>query len=225
MAAARRRDGVSLAKGPIAIAGMILLAFGVTGLLFGGHSLATHIPDGVVQGKGWLGIEVNAWTSLLFIAGGALLLFGSPLHWGAKTAALVVGVTFAACAVIALIDGSDVLGIFAANHGTKLAWAIAGAALIVLGLLPKTRGRRDDDVYDDDRVVAGRRTRGVTTRDRDMVDDDVVAAPRGRRRFVRDGDREAAYADERETATVGSRGTTGTTVRDRVDPERDGLGR
>jgi membrane protease YdiL (CAAX protease family) len=42
-----------------------------------------------------------------------------------------VGLGFAAAAIIALVDGNDVLGIFAANDATKLAWAIAAAVLIV----------------------------------------------------------------------------------------------
>jgi len=36
--------------------------------------------DGNVNGKQFLGIEVNGWSSLLFIAAGALLVFGAPLH-------------------------------------------------------------------------------------------------------------------------------------------------
>ena len=39
---AKNTGGVSLAKGPVGIIGMVLLAYGVTALVFGGHSL--HHP-------------------------------------------------------------------------------------------------------------------------------------------------------------------------------------
>ena len=136
--------GVSLAKGPVGIIGLLLLAYGVTALIFGGHSFTTHPVDGTVNGKTWLGLEVNAWSSLLFIAAGALLLFGSPLHWAAKSMSLIVGLVLGAASVISLVDGEDVFGIFAANGLTKLVWGVAAAVLIVLSLLPRVGGGRKD---------------------------------------------------------------------------------
>ena len=62
--------GTSLAKGPVAIVGLLLLAYGVTAFIFGGHSFAAHPIDGAINGKTWLGLEVNAWSSLLFVAAG-----------------------------------------------------------------------------------------------------------------------------------------------------------
>ena len=53
------------------------------------------------------------------IAGGLALLLAAPLHWGAKTMALIVGLVFGAASVIAIFDGHDVFGIFAAT-GTLL---------------------------------------------------------------------------------------------------------
>jgi hypothetical protein len=143
--AGRRDKGVSLAKGPVGIIGMILLAYGVTALVFGGRSFTTQALDGTVNGKTWLGLEVNGWSDLLFIGTGAALMFGSPLHWGAKSLSLVVGLVLAAAAAISWVDGDDVLGIFAANGRTTLVWAIAAAVLIVLALLPRVGGRRKDD--------------------------------------------------------------------------------
>ena len=137
--------GVSLAKGPVGIVGMVLLAYGVTALIFGGRSFTTHALDGTVNGKSWLGLEVNGWSDLLFIAGGALLLFGAPLHRGAKSLALLVGIAFAAAAAIAWVDGDDVLGVLAANGRTTLVWAIVAAVLVVLALLPRVGGGSDDE--------------------------------------------------------------------------------
>jgi hypothetical protein len=101
------------------------------------------------------------------IGAGGVLLFGAQLHLFAKAMALVVGLGFAAAAIIALIDGSDVLGIFAANDATKLAWAIAAGVLIAVALLPRVGRRRaapatadepaataDDPRFDRDRAPA-----------------------------------------------------------------------
>ena len=134
--------GMSLAKGPIGLIGMALLAYGVTALIFGGHGFATHAPTGAVDGKTWLGLEVNGWSGLLFAAGGLLLLLGAPVHWGAKTMSLIVGIALVVLCVIALANGHGALGIFAANDLTELVWGAGGALLIVLSLLPRVGRKR-----------------------------------------------------------------------------------
>jgi hypothetical protein len=173
--------GVSLAKGPVGIIGMILLAYGVTGLIFGGNSFDSAPLDGTVNGDTWLGIEGNGWSNLLAIGAGGILLFGAQLHWGAKTTALIVGLGFAAAAIIALVDGNDVLGIFAANDATKLAWAIAAAALVIVAFLPRV-GRKKVATTDAD--DADRTTAATTTTE-----------PTRDARFDRDRDRETAPAE------------------------------
>jgi hypothetical protein len=154
---------------------MALLAYGVTALIFGGHSFTTDPLSGTVQGETWLGLEVNAWSSLLFIGAGALLLFGAPLHWGAKTMSLIVGLGLGAASVIALVDGDDVFRIFAANGLTKLVWGIAAAVLLVLALLPRIGGKqRADDEADTRRRAAQRNLdhEPVRTRERPPADRD-----------------------------------------------------
>jgi hypothetical protein len=136
----RRTKGTSLAKGPIGLIGLALLAYGITALIFGGHGFAQHAPTGAVHGKTWLGLEVNGWTSLLFVAAGLLLLFGAPMHWGAKTMSLIVGISLAALCLIALANGHGALGLFATNGLTELVWGAAGGLLIVLSLLPRVGG-------------------------------------------------------------------------------------
>jgi hypothetical protein len=150
-----REKGVSLAKGPVAIIGLILLAYGVTGLIFGGQDFTQNAVDGTVTGETWLGIEGNGWTNVLAIAAGALLLFGSPLHWAAKSLGLIVGLALGAIAVIAAVDGSDALGIFAVNDATKWALGAASLATIVASLLPRVGGR-ERHMADEDRAVTER---------------------------------------------------------------------
>ena len=67
------------------------------------------------------------------------------MHWGAKSLSLIVGLVLGAASVIALVDGDDVFGIFAANGLTKLVWGIAAAVLLVLALLPRVGGGKKQD--------------------------------------------------------------------------------
>ena len=73
------------------------------------------------------------------------------MHWGAKTMAMVVGLAMAAAAIIAIADGSDVLGIFAANGMTMLAFGAAAAACLIVAMLPRIGRRRREEVVDRDR--------------------------------------------------------------------------
>jgi len=175
-----RRDGVSLAKGPAGLIGLASLALGVLGFIFGDQSFSTSAVDGDVSGDTFLGIEGNGWTWLLFAAGGLLLLLAAPMHWGAKTMSIIVGLAFGAASLIAIADGSDVFGIIAANGWTMLALGAAATALLLTALLPRI----------------GRKRNHTTTTDRERV-----VAPRGEHRVI---EREEPAADragrfERET--------------------------
>ncbi len=138
----KETKGVSLAKGPVGLLGLLGLVYGISALIFGGHGFATQpVPSGAVHGKTWLGLEVNGWSDLLFIAAGLLLMFGAPLHWGAKGMSLLVGLALVVAALIALVRGDGVFGLFAANGLTELVWGAAGVLLILLSLLPRVGGK------------------------------------------------------------------------------------
>jgi hypothetical protein len=179
----KKRGGVSLAKGPVGLVGLVLLVYGISAFVFGGHSFSAHPLAGTVNGKSWLGLEVNAWSSLLFIAAGGLLLLGSPMHWAAKSLALIVGLVLLAACLIATYDKHDVFGIFAANGMTKAVWGIAGLVLIVLSLLPRVGGKKRDE-----EPRATYRDSGRTRGSRDGVNGDGV-----------DSDPEATGARRRTT--------------------------
>lgn len=153
--------GFSLAKGPAGIVGLVLLAFGVTALLFGSHSFTTHAIHGTVDGERWLGFEVNGWSALLCAGAGAALVFAAPLHWGAKTVSLIVAIVLGEAALLAFADGHDAMGIFAAGHLTELGWAIAAGVLLVVALLPRVGAGAKDDRRDAE-------TRGARQRERDL---------------------------------------------------------
>jgi hypothetical protein len=153
VATTRRTDGrgVSLAKGPVALVGLAMIAFGVISFLLGGDSFTTNAPDGDVTGESFLGLEGNGWTNVLWVAGGLLLVLAAPMHWGAKTMAIIVGLVLIAAAIISVVNGPGVFGIFAANNLTELVWAAVGVGLLILGLLPRVGRKRR--VRDDDAVV------------------------------------------------------------------------
>jgi hypothetical protein len=179
----KKRGGVSLAKGPVGLVGLLLLVYGISAFIFGGHSFSAHPLAGTVNGKSWLGLEVNAWSSLLFIAAGGLLLLGSPMHWAAKSLALIVGLVLLAACLIATYDKHDVFGIFAANGLTKAVWGIAGLVLIVLSLLPRVGGKKRDD-RDAPRATyrdSGHARRSHDEVDRDRIDSDAEATGARRR--------------------------------------------
>ena len=138
----RPRAGLSLAKGPVALIGLASLALGVLGFIFASRSFDFNAPSGTVNGTTFIGIEGNGWTWVVFAAAGLLLLLGSPIHWGAKSMAFIVGVAMVVGALIALSDGTDILGIVAMNNWTKLVMGAAGVALILLSMMPRVGRRR-----------------------------------------------------------------------------------
>jgi hypothetical protein len=171
--------GPSLAKGPALIAGSLLVAFGLAGLLKNADfpSVSSSFPDGTVQGSNFLGFEVNGWTDFFAITAGALLLFGAAQHHLAKFMSLLVGLALAACAVIAIIDGQDVLGLAAANFWTKLGFAVAGGAMLLNALMPRTTRRRH----------VGPATTTAPAVERDAAYDDGAPTTAHRGRFGRPG--------------------------------------
>jgi hypothetical protein len=154
----RTTKGVSLAKGPVGLVGLIALVYGVLGLVFYSNSFTAHPLNGTVTGSTFLGIMGNGWTFALMAVGGILLVLAAPMHWGAKTMALIVAIAFGAACVIALIQGHSALGIFAENNWTKVAFGAAAVVLFVLALMPRVgRRRMEDDAYVADNPRAGGR--------------------------------------------------------------------
>jgi hypothetical protein len=156
----RTTKGVSLAKGPVGLVGLVALVYGVLALVFGNNNFTAHPLNGSVLGDTFLGIMGNGWTYALMALGGLLLVLAAPMHWGAKTMALIVGIAFGAVCVIGLIQGDSALGIFALNGWTKLAFGAAAAVLLLLAMMPRVgRKRVEDDAYvaDRERPAAGGR--------------------------------------------------------------------
>lgn len=123
---------------------MLLTVFGASGLLTGGSNFSTEMFDGDVSGEVLLGIEANGWTNALFVVNGFLLILASVTVFSARFVAAAVGLDFAAGAVVAWIDGADVVGVFATNGVTRIVWAALALILIALAFVlprPLTRER------------------------------------------------------------------------------------
>jgi hypothetical protein len=222
MARTYKTKGISLAKGPIGLIGLVLLAYGIIALIFGGHSFTQHAPNGQVHGKTWLGLEVNGWSGLLFCAAGLLLLLGAPLHWAAKGFSLIVGIALGVVALIALANSHGALGIFAANHLTELVWGAAAVLLIVFSLLPRVGGKTKQR-YDHDRAERLSSTRRAEPEPRSVEREPAHArtAPVERQRSPANADGTAVAANGAGTG-VQANGSdtaipaTGTDTRSRV---------
>src|SRR5439155_24405220 len=113
---------------------------GVLGFIFASTDFTTAAPHGTVNGETFIGIEGNGWTWVAFAAGGLLLILGAPIHFGAKSMAFIVGIAYGVGALIALSDGTDVLGIFATNMWTKIVLGGAAVVLVLLSVMPRLGG-------------------------------------------------------------------------------------
>jgi hypothetical protein len=121
---------------------VLLVAFGGAGLLTGGSGFSTQFFDGDVSGEVLLGIEANGWTNALFVVNGVLLILASVITLGARLVAAAVGLDFGAAAVVAFMDGSDVVGVFATNGTTRIVWGALALVLLMLAIvLPRTSAR------------------------------------------------------------------------------------
>ena len=137
-----RTKGVSLAKGPVGIIGAILLAGGILGLLFGSTDFTTNAPNGDVTAGHGSGIEGNGWTWLLFGGAGLVLLLSAPMHWSAKTMAMLGGVVMAVACALAIVDGTTCWASSPPTRATMLVFGAAAVALLLVAMLPRVGRRR-----------------------------------------------------------------------------------
>jgi hypothetical protein len=135
----RTEKGISLARGPALILGVVLLAAGLYFVIRAHYfPKLSGFPNGhaPVDTKVFGVFGANGWTGMLTAIAGGLLLFGAAQHLLAKAMSLIVGVALAAAAIIALIHG-NVLGLAAANDWTELGWGVVAAILLFNTLAPR----------------------------------------------------------------------------------------
>jgi hypothetical protein len=152
----------------VALLGLLLFFYGLTGVVFSDAEFGGNPIDGTVDGETWLGIEGNAWTFVLFLVAGGVLFGASARRIAAKAAAVTIGLLLGAAAVIALVDGDDVLGTLAANGPTMLVWGVAALVLLAIGLAP-TAPRKEEATFsavNNQEAAPPPRFRGAKPRDR-----------------------------------------------------------
>jgi Domain of unknown function (DUF4383) len=131
--------GMSLARGPALILGIVLSVAGLYSL-YKQHQFPpfSHFPNGdVAEHKIFFRIfAANGWSGMLTAVAGMLLLIGAAQHLLAKTMSLIVGIALAVAAVIGLIGG-NVLGMAASNIWTEILWGASAAILLLNTLAPR----------------------------------------------------------------------------------------
>ena len=101
------------------VGGAVLLGRGIVGFLF----LDTSFD---LPGEGW--------HHLIHLVSGAALLAAARPPAAARALAIGFGVAYAGLAVIGIVDGSDVLGLIAADTADKAFHAVIGLVSLAAGL-------------------------------------------------------------------------------------------
>ena len=163
---AQGTPGRSLAQWFCLIAGLGLLLAGILGMTADNNfDSAFTDPDGVLQGDGFLGFEVNGWHNLVHILSGAVLLLGFTRHGRARTLAIAFGLVYAALLFIGLVDGNDILGLVPVNPADNALHGVL--SLLGLGAGLASKRRRDGRPAERPSTAAEGGTRVETTgRDR-----------------------------------------------------------
>jgi hypothetical protein len=155
-------------------AGLALLLAGAFGFL----SDSTFDAGGALNGKRFLGFEVNGWHNVVHVVSGLLLLAAYRRRSLARTVALGFGLVYGVVAIIGLVDGNDVVGLIPVNAADNVLHVALSALGIATGLVSRGSYRRDrvlaGDRRAEDRDLGGRFTRETA--------DDAVAQRQERER-------------------------------------------
>ncbi len=135
----------SLAQWFCLVVGLALLLGGILGMLTADNNFDTAAsdPDGILQGDGFLGFEVNGWHNLVHIVSGAVLLLGFARHGLARTLAIAFGVVYAVLLVLGLVNGNDILGFVPVNIADNVLHGVLALLGLGAGLL-STQKRREE---------------------------------------------------------------------------------
>jgi hypothetical protein len=127
------------------LGGLSLLLAGILGF-FVDSSFDT---GDAVQGDSLIWFEVNGIHNLIHLASGLVLIAASRTRALARTVAIAFGVVYGIVAIIGIVDGSDVLGLFPVNGADHVLHVALAALGIVSGLLSRDDTRRHSDTLVD----------------------------------------------------------------------------
>ena len=117
------------------VAGLFLVALGVLALMFTSVDFGT-VGEAAAEPE-FLIWSVGGWTTVFWMAIGALGLLAVPRLAAARTYALFAGIVFAAVAVWGLVDGNDVAEVLVADSTNNITHAVLGVLGLVIGVLPQ----------------------------------------------------------------------------------------
>jgi Domain of unknown function (DUF4383) len=148
------------------VAAIFLIALGVLSLLIEGLG-SWGAVDNVANRPQFLIWAVSGWTSIFWIAMGALALFAAPRLAAARTYALLAAGVFAVFAVWGFIDGNNVMSIFAADTTNNITHAVLAGPALVVGIMPRAAqpphqaeaGHRADGMHRFSRTPSPQRAR------------------------------------------------------------------
>jgi Domain of unknown function (DUF4383) len=118
------------------LVGLVLVVIGIAGFFVNG----SFDTGAGVPGDDLLGFEVNGWHNLVHLGTGLLLMLAAPSAGAAKAITLTFGLTYAAVAVIGLIDGDDVVTLVSLNDADNVLHVVLAALALLVGLA--SRGAR-----------------------------------------------------------------------------------
>ncbi len=128
---AKEGAGRTLAQAFCLVTGLVLVAVGVLGFLFGGNDFTTG-PG--VSGEPFIVFEVNGWHNIVHLATGAFLLLMAAKPATAITGALIFGVVYLAVTVLGFIDGDDLLTLAPVNTPDNFLHLALAVVAILIGV-------------------------------------------------------------------------------------------
>ena len=130
-AGAKEGAARTLAQTGALVIGATLIGAGILGFFFGDDNFSTGAG---VQGKEFLGFEVNGWHNVVHIATGALLVLMAPKAKSAVTGLLIFAAAYAVVTVLGFIDGDTVVNFIPVNFADNVLHAVLTVAALLAAL-------------------------------------------------------------------------------------------
>ncbi len=113
------------------IIGLVLVAAGILGFIYGESSFA--VGENLQSGE-FLGFAVNGWHNVIHIATGAFLLLMMPTLTSAVTGLLVFGLVYAAVTIWGFIEQTDVAGLFPVDTADNILHLVLAAVALIVAI-------------------------------------------------------------------------------------------
>jgi hypothetical protein len=126
---AKGKAAKTLAQTFCLVTGIVLIAAGVLGFIFGGSSFG--VGENLTR-EPFIVFDVNGWHNIVHLASGAFLVFMAATARTAVTGALVFGIIYVVVTVWGFIEMSDILTLLPINTADNfLHLALAVVAILV----------------------------------------------------------------------------------------------